>query len=76
MSQDGDGDTANQLVDNMVLSEEVNGTPEGTREYENQQHRSGSHGEDDEDDGDDDDDEAEHPGEVSISKKFWTFLTT
>ncbi|MEI4856055.1 hypothetical protein, partial [Klebsiella pneumoniae] len=46
VSQDGDGDTANQLVD-MVLSEEVNGTPEGTREYENQEHRSGSHGEDD-----------------------------
>lgn len=71
VSQDGDGDTANQLVDDMVLSEEVNGTPEGTREYENQEHRSGSHGEDD-----GDDDEAEHPGEVSISKKFWTFLTT
>lgn len=54
------------------MSKEVDGTPEGTWGYENQERRSGSHAEA-EDDGDD---EAEHPGEVSISKKFWTFLIT
>lgn len=71
-SQDGDADAANQLVSDMVLSEEVNGTPEQSREYQNQGDRSGADGEDE----DGDDDEVEHPGEVSISKKVWKFLTT
>ncbi|XP_074377245.1 nuclear matrix constituent protein 1 isoform X2 [Apium graveolens] len=71
-SQDGDADTENQLVSDMLLSEEVNGTPEQSREYQNQGDRSGADGEDE----DGDDDEVEHPGEVSISKKVWKFLTT
>lgn len=56
----------------MLLSEEVNGTPEQSGEYQNQGDRSGADGEDE----DGDDDEVEHPGEVSMSKKVWKFLTT
>lgn len=64
------------------MSEEVNGTPEAAVEYDDgDEYRSESHGEDavrvDVMDGDDDEDEeSEHPGEVSIGKKLWTFLTT
>lgn len=47
--------------DGMALSEEVNGTPERIR--------------DEEEDGDEED-EYEHPGEVSIGKRFLKFLTT
>lgn len=54
----------------MLYSEEVNGTPEQSREYQGD--RSGADGEVE----DGDDDEVEHPGEVSISKKVWKFLTT
>ncbi|CAK9143859.1 unnamed protein product [Ilex paraguariensis] len=72
-----DGNAENDIA----MSEEVNGTP-GARHYINKDQRSESSGEDgagDEDNGVDDNDdegEAEHPGEVSIGKKFWTFLTT
>lgn len=68
-SQDG-ADAENQLVSDMLYSEEVNGTPEQSREYQGD--RSGADGEVE----DGDDDEVEHPGEVSISKKVWKFLTT
>ncbi|KAK1383449.1 Protein CROWDED NUCLEI like [Heracleum sosnowskyi] len=67
-----DGDTENQIVSDMLLSEEVNGTPEQSREYQNQGDRTGADGEDE----DGDDDEVEHPGEVSMGKKVWKFLTT
>lgn len=62
--QDGYADAANELVD-MVLAEEVNGTPEGVRRV---------YGNDDDDD--DDEEEEEEEEAASISKKFWTFLTT
>ncbi|KAL0332273.1 UNVERIFIED_CONTAM: protein CROWDED NUCLEI 1 [Sesamum calycinum] len=67
-------DTANTSVDDVVGSE-VNGMAEGTRDYSHEEFKSESHGgEDDNNDGDDD--EVDHPGEVSIGKKLWTFLTT
>ncbi|KAL0450231.1 UNVERIFIED_CONTAM: protein CROWDED NUCLEI 1 [Sesamum latifolium] len=59
----------------MVMSLEVNGMAEGARDYSHEEFKSESHGgEDDNNDGDDD--EVDHPGEVSIGKKLWTFLTT
>ncbi|KAH6774664.1 hypothetical protein C2S51_013068 [Perilla frutescens var. frutescens] len=60
---------------NTALSEEVNGTV-GKREYSGEEFRSESRGEDDNDNNDGDDDEVDHPGQASIGKKLWTFLTT
>ncbi|KDP32925.1 hypothetical protein JCGZ_12956 [Jatropha curcas] len=79
VSDNQDDDTTRNLVGNAALSEEVNGTPEGGREYDvTDKHWSESRREDDgdEDDDDDDEDESQHPGEVSIGKKLWTFFTT
>ncbi|GFY84823.1 little nuclei1 [Actinidia rufa] len=76
-AEDGNADTSSKPVDNIVLSEEVNGVLEdGTREDGNSECRSVSNGEDDEDDSDGDDEESEHPGEVSVGKKLWKFITT
>lgn len=70
---------------NMALSEEVNGTPdEGPVEYSEENLDEGrskppkgdEEGNGDEDEDTDEDEEYEHPGEVSIGKKLWTFLTT
>lgn len=58
-------------IKSIVQSEEVNGTPDGHGEYGDED----SVAEEEEDD-DDDDEEAEHPGEASIGKKLWKFLTT
>ncbi|XP_011099290.1 protein CROWDED NUCLEI 1 isoform X1 [Sesamum indicum] len=67
-------DTTNTSVDDVVGSE-VNGMAEGARDYSHEEFKSESlGGEDDNNDGDDD--EVDHPGEVSIGKKLWTFLTT
>ena len=75
--EDGNADTSSKPVDNMVLSEEVNGTPkEGTGEDGNSECRTVFNGEDGEDDSDGDDEESEHPGEVSVGKKLWKFITT
>ncbi|KAK2998617.1 hypothetical protein RJ639_024618, partial [Escallonia herrerae] len=77
-----DARAANKLVDDMDLSEEVNGTREEARGYSSEEYRSETPRKDgvgdkrDDKDDDDDDDYVEHPGEVSITKKLWTFITT
>lgn len=68
----GRTDRSHAFVDNIALSEEVNGTA-GEREYSGEDFRSESRKEDD-DDGDDE--EVNHPGEASVGRKLWTFLTT
>lgn len=71
---DNDNENQNQnaakSVRSVDLSEEVNGTAENVDEDQ-----SGSIIHEDEDD-DDYDDEIDHPGEVSIGKKIWTFLSS
>lgn len=74
-AQDGDGSTR-KLDENAVLSEEVNGTTEGAGEYGIADDNRSETPRDEDDDEDEDDEESEHPGEVSIGKKLWTFLTT
>ncbi|KAJ6290585.1 hypothetical protein OIU78_026348 [Salix suchowensis] len=74
---DGDG-SARKMDENAALSEEINGTQEGAGEYgiadENRSETPRDDNEDEDDDGDEE--ESMHPGEVSIGKKLWTFLTT
>lgn len=70
-SKGGHANTSHTFVDSRSPSEEVN----GTTEYSGEEFRSESREEDD-NDGDDDDEEVNHPGEASIGKKLWTFLTT
>ncbi|KAK4803431.1 hypothetical protein SAY86_003248 [Trapa natans] len=62
-------DTTKELAPQTTLSEEVNGTPERVWDISN-----GNDGNDVE--GKEDDGEYEHPGEVSMGKKLWTFFTT
>ncbi|KAK4368444.1 hypothetical protein RND71_012236 [Anisodus tanguticus] len=75
-------DIANELVDDTGLSEEVNGTLEGPSAYsvydeDPTVREDGEQDEDDEDDeGNEEEAEVPHPGEVSIGKKIWTFITT
>lgn len=76
--QDSNAETANNMVDTAGFSEEVNETSEVPKDYEegDQGYRTDEdHGMGDNDEVDEDE-EAEHPGEVSIGKKIWTFITT
>ncbi|KAL6994058.1 hypothetical protein U1Q18_012164 [Sarracenia purpurea var. burkii] len=73
-AQDGNADTSSKLVDNnndVAPSEELNGTPEGTNDC-----RSESNVDNEDDEEEEEEEESEHPGEVSVGKKLWTFLTT
>ncbi|TMW97573.1 hypothetical protein EJD97_005287 [Solanum chilense] len=84
------GDIANELVDDTGLSEEMNGTPEGPSAYNvyDEEHEGDTivqeeDGERDEDADENDEldegneeEEVPHPGEVSIGKKIWSFITT
>ncbi|KAG5624064.1 hypothetical protein H5410_009282 [Solanum commersonii] len=66
-SQKSSANMANELLDDTGLSEEVNETPKRPSAYRDGE---GS------DDGDEEEEEIEHPGEVSVGKKIWTFITT
>ncbi|XP_057963072.1 nuclear matrix constituent protein 1 isoform X1 [Malania oleifera] len=80
--QDDNADTSTELVRHMGVSEEVNGSRGGAadcgdrEEYRSESFREDGIGDGDGDETEDDDEEVEHPGEVSIGKKLWTFLTT
>ncbi|KAM7253068.1 hypothetical protein ACFE04_025686 [Oxalis oulophora] len=70
--QDDNTDAVN-LADRRVISEEVKGTPQNSnRESSHEEGTPRADSSDDDDDGDD----IEHPGQRSVGKKLWTFLTT
>ena len=79
---DGENEVANKRVEDMALSEEVNGTPQQNKEHHNDDQELGTPAaaqeeEDNDDDADsEDEEEVEHPGEVSIGRKLWTFIST
>ena len=74
---DGEND---KYSDDMVMSEEVNGTPQQDRERHSDDHEieitPAAAAQEEEDDDDSEDEEVEHPGEVSIGRKLWTFIST
>lgn len=78
-----DKSEAGKLVQTIGLSEEGNGTL-GHDTFLDSNRGDHDDDNDDDDDGgydgdyidDDGDDEHEHPGEVSIGKKLWKFLST
>lgn len=67
----GSAGRARTFVDDTAQSEEVNETA-GERDS-GEEFRSESR---EVDDNDGDGDEVDHPGQASIGKKLWTFLTT
>ncbi|XP_004304148.1 PREDICTED: putative nuclear matrix constituent protein 1-like protein [Fragaria vesca subsp. vesca] len=75
-TQDGGADGVENSTENMAVSE-ANGSTEGGKEFyvDGEEYGSESRGED-ANLIEDEDDESEQPGEASIGKKFWTFLTT
>ncbi|KAK4284273.1 hypothetical protein QN277_001128 [Acacia crassicarpa] len=70
--QDDYDETARNAANHSALSEEVNGTPDDARDHDEYRSEE-SHGE-----GADNVEDVDigHPGEASIGKKLWTFLTT
>ncbi|CAH9139156.1 unnamed protein product [Cuscuta epithymum] len=70
---------ANTLVDTS-FTEEVNESPEVPKEYDDDDQWGYKTDEDrrrdDGNEGDEDEEAEDHPGEVSIGKKIWTFITT
>ncbi|XP_010692447.2 protein CROWDED NUCLEI 1 isoform X2 [Beta vulgaris subsp. vulgaris] len=58
-------------TESIVQSEEVNGTPDQHGDYGDEEYSVAE-----EEEEDDDEEEAVHPGEASIGKKLWKFLTT
>lgn len=81
---DGDNnEVANKRSEEyMALSEEVNGTPQrNTQQHNNDDEEIGTPAaqeqeEDDNDSEDEDEEDGVHPGEVSIGRKLWTFIST
>ncbi|XP_038891058.1 protein CROWDED NUCLEI 1 [Benincasa hispida] len=73
---DGIAGTSKISIDMVSLSEEVNGSPENASKYGGRSEYRSESCEEVENEDEDDDEESEHPGEVSIGKKLWTFFTT
>lgn len=63
-----------RAIERSMLSEEVSGTPE--RNGSQGEHSVGEKEDDDDEEEEEDEEEVEHPGEASIGKKLWKFLTT
>jgi hypothetical protein len=78
-TQDDYDDTTRTFASNMALSEEVNGTADDAEDHD-AEYKSESRGEDadpvDDDDENEFDDDYQRPGETSVGKKLWKFLTT
>ncbi|GAU14102.1 hypothetical protein TSUD_169270 [Trifolium subterraneum] len=74
------GETQDDYASNMALSEEVNGTADDAAKDHDAEYKSESRGEDaglvDDDDENEFDEDYQHPGETSVGKKLWNFLTT
>ncbi|CAK8540885.1 unnamed protein product [Lathyrus sativus] len=66
--------TTRTFASNMALSEEVNGTADDAEDHD-AEYRSESRGVDDDEENEIDED-YQQPGETSVGKKLWKFLTT